>query len=83
MDDAKWAVVCNNGNGEALSVVLFDEFISATKFMNDEATETQDEYKDNVEYPDSIRIETYGEQAILFYGDDVELIWNIMPVEVY
>ena len=26
MNDAKWAVVCNSGNGETLSVNLFDKF---------------------------------------------------------
>ena len=83
MNDAKCAVVCNSGNGETLSVNLFDKFNSAIVFMNNDALETRDDYKANAEYPDSIRTETYGEQVILFYGDEPELIWNVMPVEVH
>ena len=83
MNDAKRAVVCNSGNGETLSVNLFDKFNSAIVFMNNDALETRDDYKANAEYPDSIRTETYGEQVILFYGDEPELIWNVMPVEVH
>lgn len=83
MNDAKWAVVCNSCNGETLSVNLFDKFNSAIVFMNNDALETRDDYKANAEYPDSIRTETYGEQVILFYGDEPELIWNVMPVEVH
>lgn len=83
MDDTKWAVVCNSSNGETLSVNLFDKFNSAIVFMNNDALETRDDYKANAEYPYSIRTETYGEQVILFYGDEPELIWNVMPVEVH
>lgn len=83
MNDAKWAVVCNSGNGETLSVNLFSKLNNAIVFMNNDALETRDDYKANAEYPDSIRTETYGEQVILFYGDEPELIWNVMPVDVH
>ena len=83
MDDTKWTVVCNSGNGEILSVNLFSKLNNAIIFMNNDALETRDDYKANAEYPDRISTETYGEQVILFCGDEPELMWNVMPVEVH
>ena len=84
MVDIKWAVVCNNADGEATSVNLFKNYADAVLFTNADANDLLEEYKANqVNDPDEMRIEDYGEEVLLMYGGSVEIRWDIMPVNFY